>query len=45
MLKLSDQGHQSGKVHRMVPNVEGSSTNSSFDKEQMVSHHEMGSTK
>jgi len=45
MLKLSDKGHRSGKAHRMVPNVEGSSTNSSFDEEQMVSHHKMGSTK
>jgi hypothetical protein len=45
MLKLSDKGHRSGKAHRMVPNVEGSSTNSSFDEEQMVSHHKMGSSK
>lgn len=46
MLKLSDKGHRSGKAHRMVPNVvEGSSTNSSFDEEQTVSHHKMGSSK
>lgn len=45
MLKLSDKGHRSGKAQRMVPNVEGSSTNSSFDEEQMVSHHKMGSSK
>jgi hypothetical protein len=46
MLKLSDKGHRSGKAHRMVPNVvEGSSTNSSFDEEQSVSHHKMGSSK
>lgn len=45
MLKLSDKGHRSGKAYRMVPTVEGSSTNSSFDEEQMVSHHKMGSSK
>jgi hypothetical protein len=45
MLKLSDNGQRSGKAHRMVPNVEGSSTNSSFDEEQTVSHHKMGSSK
>ena len=45
MLKLSDKGHRSGKAYRMVPNVEESSTNSSFDEEQVVSHHKMGSSK
>jgi hypothetical protein len=45
ILQLSNKGHRSGKAHRMVPNVEESSTNSSFDEEQMVSHHKIGSAK
>jgi hypothetical protein len=46
VLKLSDKGRRSGKAHRMVQNVtEGSSTSSSFDEEQMVSHRKMSSSK
>lgn len=46
VLKLSDKGHRSGKAYRMVQNVtEGSSTNSSFDEEQMMSHRKTGSSK
>jgi hypothetical protein len=46
VLKLSDKGRRSGKAHRMVQNVtEGSSTSSSFDDEQMVSHRKTSSSK
>lgn len=46
VLKLSDKGRRSGKAHRMVQNVnEGSSTSSSFDEEQMVSHRKVSSSK
>jgi hypothetical protein len=46
VLKLSDKGRRSGKAHRMAQNVtEGSSTSSSFEEEQMVSHRKMSGSK
>lgn len=46
VLKLSDKGRRSGKAHRMVQNVtEGSSTSSSFDEEQIVSHRKTSSSR